>query len=250
MNRLARSTYERSVRRLMCLTRSSDRMRSSSLGGGAGVGSIRDHLYSSNFRVKTQTKFFKKSPTPATVLGGTALPPTGSPNSRLGSTPMQDKPQFESHATNLGKIVGNLLSLEMGARLAIVKLDERAAKQVQAQLPQVKAGDLVEINAFTNDDDLKQTLEKFNKRAPLNCRLDIKAIVNLRDAMAHGRMFGVGSMKQLRLLKFSRKAKDGKVSVELVQDMTDAWFLQNIQLLNSALEKVRITLDYEKREFS
>jgi len=163
---------------------------------------------------------------------------------------MSDKAPFESHAINLGKIVGNLLSLEMGARLAIVKLDERAAKQVQAQLPQVKTGDLVEINAFTNSDDLMQTLEKFNKRAPLNCRLDIKSIVNLRDAMAHGRMFGYGSMKHLRLLKFSRKANAGKVSVELVQDMTDAWFMQSIQLLDSALEKVRIALDYEKRELS
>jgi len=163
---------------------------------------------------------------------------------------MSDKVQFESHAMNLGKIVGNLLSLEMGARLAIVKLDEKAAKQVLAQLPQVKTGDLVEINAFTNSDDLMQTLEKFNKRVPLNCRLDIKLIVNLRDAIAHGRMFGYGSMKHLRLLKFSRKANVGKVSVELVQDMTDAWFMQSILLLDSALEKVRIALDYEKRELS
>ena len=57
-------------------------------------------------------------------------------------------------------------------------------------------------------------------------------------------------MKHLRLLKFSRKANAGKVSVELVQDMTDAWFIQSIQLLDSALEKVRIALDYEKRELS
>jgi hypothetical protein len=163
---------------------------------------------------------------------------------------MSEKAYFELHATNLGKIVGNLLSIEMGARLAIVKLDERAAKQVQAQLSQVNFGDYVEINAFTNDDDLRQTLEKFNKRAPLNCRLDIKPIVNLRDAMAHGRMFGLGSKRFLRLLKFSRKPTAGKVTVELVQDMTDAWFKQNIEFLDLALEKVRIALDYEKHELS
>lgn len=163
---------------------------------------------------------------------------------------MGGKAQFESVATNLGKIVGSLLSLEMGARLAIVKLDERADKQFQTQLPQVKAGDFVEINAFTNSDDLMQTLEKFNKYASLNCRLDIKQIVNLRDAVAHGRIFGYDSMEHLRLLKFSRKANAGKVSVELVQDMTDEWFMQSIRLLESAFEKVRIALDYEKREFS
>ena len=161
---------------------------------------------------------------------------------------MSHKAHFESHATNLGRIVGNLLSIEMGARMAIVKLDERAAKKVEAQLPQVKTGDSVEINAFTNSDDLRQTLEKFNKHAPLHCRLDINPIINLRDALAHGRVFGYGPIKHLRLLKFSRKANNGKVSVELVQDMTDAWFTQSIQFLDSAFEKVRIALDYEKRE--
>ena len=66
---------------------------------------------------------------------------------------------------------------------------------------------MVELNAFTNGDDLAQTLEKYNKRAPLDYRIDISPIVNLRDTLAHGRMFGYGSMKSLRLLKFSRKPK-------------------------------------------
>jgi hypothetical protein len=162
---------------------------------------------------------------------------------------MSNKAHFELHALNLGKIVGNLLSLEMGARLAIVKHDEWAAKQVQSQLPQVKAGDLVELNAFTNLDDLENTLKKFNKRAPSNCHLDVDPIVNLRDALAHGRTFGFGAVKHLRLLKFGGKAKDGKVLVELAQDMDETWFQTNIKMLNAALEKIQIALDYEKKEF-
>ncbi|MEK7236214.1 MAG: hypothetical protein AAB242_06305, partial [Nitrospirota bacterium] len=70
---------------------------------------------------------------------------------------MSDRERFESHAFNLGKLLGNLQSIEMGARMVIVRLDQRAAEQVETQLPQVKAGDLVELNAFTNDDDLTQT---------------------------------------------------------------------------------------------
>ena len=62
-------------------------------------------------------------------------------------------------------------------------------------------------------------------------------------------MFGFGSMKNLRLLKFSRKSMDGKVSVELAADMTEEWFRENIHMLNDALEKMRKALDYEKREF-
>ena len=104
---------------------------------------------------------------------------------------MNEKARFEAHALSLGKLTGNLQSLEMGARMVIVKLDQRAAGQVQTQLPQVKTGDMVELNAFTNGDNLAQTLEKYNKRAPLDCRIDIGPIVNLRDALAHGRTFGL-----------------------------------------------------------
>jgi hypothetical protein len=162
---------------------------------------------------------------------------------------MSERELFELHVLNLGKLVGNLQSIEMGARMVIVKLDQWAAKQVQTQLPQVKAGDSVELNAFTNDDDLDQTLEKYNKRAPLDCRIDVVPVVRLRDALAHGRTFGFGSKKHLRLLKFSRKAKNGRVPVELAEDMTAEWFGENIRVLNKALEKVRKALDYEKRDF-
>ena len=57
-------------------------------------------------------------------------------------------------------------------------------------------------------------------------------------------------MKHLRLLKFSWKTKDGKVSVELAEDMTNEWFREKIRILDQALEKIRKALDYEKREFA
>lgn len=162
---------------------------------------------------------------------------------------MNDKARFERHALNLGKLLGMLQSIEMGSRMAIVKLDKRAADQVQSQLPQLKAGDMVEINALTNKDDLRQTLEKYNKRASLDRRIEIEPIVNLRDALAHGRAFGFGSVKPLRLLKFSRKTKGEKILIELALDMTDEWFGKSIKTLEQALEQIRKTLDYERREF-
>lgn len=162
---------------------------------------------------------------------------------------MNDKARFERHALNLGKLLGMLQSIEMGSRMAIVKLDKRAADQVQSQLPQLKAGDMVEFNALTNSDDLRQTLEKYNKRASLDRRIEIEPIVNLRDALAHGRAFGFGSVKPLRLLKFSRKTKGEKILIELALDMTDEWFGKSIKTLEQALEQIRKTLDYERREF-
>lgn len=163
---------------------------------------------------------------------------------------MSNKERFENHALKLGKLVGNLLTIEMVARLAIVKLDQYFASKVITQLSQIKEGDLVEWNAFTNADDLRQTLEKYNKRAPLKNKVDVTAIVDLRDALAHGRTFGAGNMKYLKLLKFNRKHKEGKVSVDLAQDMTATWFDKNILMLNQAIDKITITLDYEKRELT
>lgn len=164
----------------------------------------------------------------------------------------QAKP-FESHALSLGKLVGNLLTLELGARMAIVKRDARLAAIVQTQLPQVREGEWVEYNPLTNKDDLQQTLERFNKRATDKCKVDIVRIVRLRDALAHGRAFGVGSPQRgvLRLLKFSRKPDaQGMVQVTMAVDMTDEWFRENIEFLMDALRKVTIMMDYEMRDLS
>ena len=123
---------------------------------------------------------------------------------------MNDKARFEAHALSLGKLVGNLQSLEMGARMVIVKLDQRVAEQVQTQLPQVTAGEMVEINAFTNGDDLAQTLERYNKRAPLDCRIDISPIVTLRDALAPAERLGMTQRSPCDFLSSVEKQKAGK----------------------------------------
>jgi hypothetical protein len=163
---------------------------------------------------------------------------------------MSQKALYEVHALSLGKLLGNLQSIEMGARLAIAKLDARAAQIAQSQLSTVKVGDDVEVNAFSNSDDLRQTLEKFNKRAPHSCHIDVGPVVDLRDALAHGRTFGSGAIGgRLRLLKFSRKAQDNRVSVEVAVDMTPEWFDSKITMLERVFEKVRIALAYEKHEF-
>ena len=68
--------------------------------------------------------------------------------------------------------------------MAIVKLDKRTTDQVQSHLPQVKTGNMVELNVLMNGDDLTQTFKKYTKRAALECRIEIEPIVNVRDALA------------------------------------------------------------------
>ncbi|ARU86737.1 hypothetical protein [Pseudomonas sp. M30-35] len=162
---------------------------------------------------------------------------------------MSTKAKFELHALNLGKLVGNLLTIEMAARMFLAKHDEDFQSKIATQLPRVSEGDLVESDAFTNADDLRQTLQKYNKRAPNALAVPIDEIVSLRDALAHGRTFGFGEIQHLRLLKFSRKAAEGKHRVELAQDMSETWFVHNIRVLESALQSLTQALDYEQREF-
>ena len=161
---------------------------------------------------------------------------------------MNNRSDFERHALNLGKLVGNLLTIEMAARMVIAKHESKSGVNFATQLPTVKAGDLVDNDAFTNPDDLRQTLRKYNKRAPSEYKVATDEIVDLRDALAHGRSFGFGNMKHLRLLKFSRKKIGEKIKVELVKDMDDEWFSANILLLNTALEKLTKSLNYEQKE--
>ena len=110
----------------------------------------------------------------------------------------------------------------------------------------------MQINALTNRDDLLTTLEKYNKHAPVDCRVDAAGIVQLRDALAHGRAFGFGPMKDgscLRLVKFGRKEdRDGRVQVTMAVDMTETWFSNNLALLVNAMANVTKALDYETCE--
>lgn len=161
---------------------------------------------------------------------------------------MSNRSDFELHALNLGKLVGNLLTIEMAARMFIAKHEAKLNVNFAKQLPTIKADDLVENDAFTNPDDLWQTLSKYNKRAPSEYKVSTDEIVALRDALAHGRAFGFGSKRHLRLIKFSRKKIGGKIKVELVKDMDDEWFAANICLLNTALEKLTNSLNYEQKE--
>lgn len=158
---------------------------------------------------------------------------------------------FELHALRLGKLLGNLQSIETGARLFLDKANEQRASQIICSLSKLKRGDWVEISPLTNGHDLRRILERYNKFANNNCRVDIDRIVDLRDALAHGRVFGHGPIQtanSLRLLKFKRDEKAKKVQVAMVEDMTEAWFNENIEFLMVSLEKIRTALDWNKAD--
>ena len=156
-----------------------------------------------------------------------------------------NKDLMETHALRVGKIIGNLQMIEMAARMALVKLDKYKSSQVVTDLSQVKENDVIELNAFTDKSDLRQTLQKYNKKVVPEFKVNINKIVSLRDALAHGRVFGCGHTPFLRLLKFNRDTKNNKVKVDMSVEITPDWLISQIDFLMNEYSKVIKALDYK-----
>ena len=92
-------------------------------------------------------------------------------------------------------------------------------------------------------------LKRYNQQVSAAHRIDAERVVELRDALAHGRMFGFGPKgRHLRLLKFDKnRDKQGKVLVTMAIDMTEGWFNDGIRFLEGEIEKVTGLLNYQKR---
>ena len=162
---------------------------------------------------------------------------------------MLSQEEGESHALRLGKLFGNLLSLEMITRMALAKLDTNASFSEGPQLPLLTTGQRVEANPLTDGKSLTGTLRQYNQHVSGAYQVETERIVELRDALAHGRMFGFGpNGRHLRLLKFDKNTdKEGRVLVTMAIDMTQDWFDDSIRFLEREMDKVTGFLNYEKR---
>jgi hypothetical protein len=94
-------------------------------------------------------------------------------------------------------------------------------------------------NDITSYDSLGQLLTKFNaemeKRG--HAQLDM-GLVDLRDALAHGRASAAVPDDTLRLIKFD-KPRDGKVRVTFNELMTEQWFASQKARVSAAINQVR-----------
>jgi len=142
---------------------------------------------------------------------------------------------LDEHAMNLGRILGNLQSLESMLRMTIGTIDKsrRSANDFSA----LKVGDRVPADAVTNYDSLGPTIRFYNRLVPAEDRLDVGALVTLRDILAHGRIINVQPTLPLRLVKFG-KEENGTVRVEAIVEMTQSWFAEQRQFVYRCVETV------------
>lgn len=141
----------------------------------------------------------------------------------------------------LGELVANFHSLEFALRAFLWK-EENATGITPSQsmnLDELNRGDIVPENAFTNYDTLEQLIDKYNNNHIIS-KTDLmidKTLLDIRDAIAHGRVSARTPSDSSKLLKFSRP-KGKKVKVTHSISMTKEWFNEQIKRTNKAARKV------------
>lgn len=156
------------------------------------------------------------------------------------------------HARGLGMILGNLQSLEFVLRV-FLREDEERARCAHGEPPlaivnygQLKVGEWVGEDAFTNYDQLRDLIDKYNARiasvAP-SLRID-PCVVDLRDALAHGRVSAHAPSEPMSLLKFGKPRKKpgdpnrNEVQVTFVATMNTMWFKKQTARTLDEVKKV------------
>ncbi|HMK52750.1 MAG TPA: hypothetical protein VK551_09625 [Thermodesulfobacteriota bacterium] len=93
-------------------------------------------------------------------------------------------------------------------------------------------------NDMTSYDSLTQLLAKFNREMKLRGAPEIDdGLIDLRDALAHGRVSAAVGDENLRLLKFD-KPIDGKVRITFNEVMTEEWFTGQKARVLAAIKQV------------
>lgn len=133
---------------------------------------------------------------------------------------------LDDHARGLGGLLANFHSLEFVLRIFLNRLPGARPMGVLygTDIYLSPVGTELPENDITSYDSLGQLFAKFNaemvKRG--KAQLDL-TLVDLRDALAHGRVSAAVPDDTLRLIKFD-KPQDGKVRVTFNELTTEQWF--------------------------
>ena len=117
-------------------------------------------------------------------------------------------------------------------------------KDKEPKLGELKKGEIVAENAFTNYDSLNKLIDKYNqipKISSAGLNID-RTIIGIREAIAHGRVFGKTPTPPQSLLKFS-KPKNNLVRVTFSVQLTKEWFNEQLPRVQRAILTVAKALE-------
>jgi hypothetical protein len=154
----------------------------------------------------------------------------------------RDAVSLARYTAPIGAVFTDLLSLEFLLRLFLY---ERQAKPHNAfkpgqDLTGLRLGAVLPANALTDFKQLKNLIDRYNEFVGPSCpRLKIGPnLVDLRDALAHGRLFIRKNGLRLQLLKFTRP-EVGKVKVNFSATLTLKWLAAQSNRLRDESAKVQ-----------
>jgi hypothetical protein len=136
-------------------------------------------------------------------------------------------PYDQAFPDALGRVVSNLVQLEFGLRIALHFQEPTFLPK--GVLLGLSVGDELPENFLTNWHTLGELIKEFNSRERSRGMPAIDdGIVDLRDALAHGRMTMRRDTGTYHLVRFARP-RNGRVLVESVQTLTMEWFDEQIE---------------------
>lgn len=152
--------------------------------------------------------------------------------------------QQDKHTLFLGKLVTNLQSLEFLLRGFLSTVYNLNSNGLIPGMPKniydLEVNTIVPENYLTNYYSLGQLIDKYNSY--LNGRdtslsINKQTLVDLRDALAHGRVSGTTPYPPHKILKFD-SPKNGQVRVAFSQTMDEGWFRDQIRFVFGEVKKV------------
>lgn len=142
----------------------------------------------------------------------------------------------DEHARKIGGLICSLQSIEFEIRcfLAWANLPEASGMPLGHKLADFVVGTEYAAGAFTNYDSLRQLILAFNEIADSRGLKKLPvAIVELRDALAHGRCVADHGDPYFRLIKFS-SVRNGRVTVVFNEVLDPDWYQRQRKMLSDA----------------
>jgi hypothetical protein len=143
-------------------------------------------------------------------------------------------------ACALGRLMVNFHSLEFALRAFLQGLPGAPGFGLPHGIDvySFPVGTELPLNEFTNYDSLGTLIRKYNDemRSRRHSTLDA-TLIDLRDALAHGRIAARWDDPHTRLLKFS-KPEGENVRITFNEEMTSEWLSAQVKRVNDALQLV------------
>jgi len=135
--------------------------------------------------------------------------------------------QLKNHAYHLGGLVADLHSLEFTLRAFLHGLPDARPLGISygADIYSQPVGTVLRESDFTSYDTLGELIDKYNvEMAKRGCALIDRTLVQVRDALSHGRVSAKRIDDDCRIIKFSKPDKTGHVMITFNETMTTAWY--------------------------